>query len=188
MAVSKDKGHMISFSSTSCQTLFSVIGSWWHLPVWTLLHIGDCSAAQLAPSMTWAVLVPDSSRCCQLTNSCQQIQDKDWAGAGGQFYPRERGEFDHLPWLPQFPVYFLCLPDKWEAWVIEMSAKWWLICQDKFIMALCHGEWQRGFKQMPKDPQAQDWHTELCQAGVQRCHLWVIFQNSCVHLLIHSFI
>lgn len=41
MAMSKDKGHVIPLSDTSCQTLLPVIGGWWHLPVWTLLCIGD---------------------------------------------------------------------------------------------------------------------------------------------------
>lgn len=41
MAVSKDKAHVIPLSDTSCQTLFLVIGGWWHLPVWTFLCTGD---------------------------------------------------------------------------------------------------------------------------------------------------
>lgn len=41
LAAHKDKAHVIPLSDTSCQTLFLVIGGWWHLPVWTLLCPGD---------------------------------------------------------------------------------------------------------------------------------------------------
>ena len=39
--MSKNKGHVIPLSDTSCQTLVPVIGGWWHLPVRTPFCVGD---------------------------------------------------------------------------------------------------------------------------------------------------